>query len=387
MDAANKKGDVLCPPRGRPPCGLLGTFEPWVKDQIDKWRPDNKGWGPITIHHELIRVRTIEEHLIPCIKSIADYLRAQGRTRPYRRENALPDSKLMIGKYAHDVWQMDAEGNKTVASIGRMTFINVKDTYSKVYAQSLPVPCLRSQSHATVADYQLALRLAWSEFGMNRCLQVDHESIYYDNTHLSPFPTKMHLWLKGMGLKMILTPKGKPYRQGAAERCHQTLDRQICHHHGCVDYGDFLLRCQVRRKAVNEYLPCRMLNNKAPLQVYSEAKHSGRTYRIEIEEELFDEQLVINYLGSCTGWQRKIDANQCLQLGGQRYYLSKSVIGQEVEITVDKSTRLIIFSIPHSQQTQWRLPIKGCTFESLAGSITQHINWVKEHQVALNFNG
>jgi hypothetical protein len=363
----------------------LGTFPPWVRELIDQWRPDENGWGAITLRAELLQQAQARPSDVPSVKTIANYLHRAGRTRPYRKGNGLPDTTMIIGESAHEVWQMDAEGNKTIAELGRVSFINIKDTYSKVYAQALPKWCQARQSHASLADYQLALRLAWTEFGMNQRLQVDHESIYYDNTHLNPYPTKMHLWLLGMGVQMVFTPKGKPYRQGAAERSHQTLHRQICHHHGCETQQQFLQRCQQRRRALNEYIPCRMLGDQSPLQKYPEARKSKRLYKMEQEKEIYRKQLALNYLEQCPGWQRKIDANHCIQIGGHRYYLSGSKTGVEVQIQVHAQKGTVQIRHPGQNQLTWELPVRGIDFKDLAGTLKEQIKWRDQNQVALGY--
>lgn len=48
-----KRGDCLNPKLGRPKTGLLGTFAVEIKSLIDNYRPNNKGWGAVTIKTEL----------------------------------------------------------------------------------------------------------------------------------------------------------------------------------------------------------------------------------------------------------------------------------------------------------------------------------------------
>ena len=48
-----KRGELLNPKMGRPKIGILGSFDPRIKDLIDEYRPEPKGWGAVTIKTEL----------------------------------------------------------------------------------------------------------------------------------------------------------------------------------------------------------------------------------------------------------------------------------------------------------------------------------------------
>ncbi len=122
---------------------------------------------------------------------------------------------------------MDAEGNKKVAGLGTVCMINLKDVFSKTYVGCLPLVFEKSCNHPQKAHYQRLMRLAFLEFGMNRHLQVDHESVFFDNQSASPFPTELHLWLTGLGIEVCYRPKGKPQKQGMVERSHQTMHQQV----------------------------------------------------------------------------------------------------------------------------------------------------------------
>lgn len=364
----------MCPLRGRPAKGLLSSFPPWIYRQIDQWRPGDAGWGPITIRaelHQLVLQRGCQTK-VPSVKAIANYLRAHGRTRSYRRSSTLADTSLDIGQHPHDVWQLDAEGNKPVNGIGTIAQLNIKDTFSKVYVQSYPWLAANKRSHPRRVDYQLALRLAWTEFGMNDALQVDHDSVYYDNTHISPFPTPFHLWLEGLGIQLIFTPKGKPYRQGAAERSHQTLDTQICQGQTFTNWRGLWKRSQQRRFALNNYIGCRMFNDQAPLQYYPNARHSGRSYDIAKEESIFDQDRVYRYLAKLGTWQRKFNSNRSVQLGGQKYFIRQAQPEQECNIYFHAPSAELIFQYPDDKNEIARKKIKGLDWKTLSKGIEQH---------------
>ena len=337
-------------------------------------RPEVGGWGAITLRVELEQDPGLAGQALPSVRSINSYLKDRKRVRPYRKPSTLPDTQLIIGRHAHDVWQMDAEGNKRVSGIGTVSMINVKDTFSRTYVQSYPLALASAHNHPKKEDYQRVLRLAWMEFGMNNTLQLDHESVFFDNTHDSPFPTPFCLWLIGLGVHIIYTPGGKPFKQGVVERSHQTMHSQVCQNKTYQDHAHLFCACQSRRKQLNFHIPCRTLNGQAPLQVHPEAKHSAKYYCPSREHEIFDVEKVYQYLAHCKSWYRKVDSNQTVGLGKKQYFLRYSKPGMELAIDFDLQTRQFIFK-NENQQVIGQLEPKGLKYQNLSGDIQAFIAW------------
>ena len=85
----------------------------------------------------------------------------------------------------------------------------------------------RASRHPNTADYQLVFRLAASEWGLPDRLAVDRDSVFYDNTAKSPFPTRFHLWLLALEIDLVLGTPGRPTERGTTERSHQTWAQQV----------------------------------------------------------------------------------------------------------------------------------------------------------------
>ena len=64
---------------------------------------------------------------------------------------------------------------------------------------------------------------------------------------------------------------------------------------------------------------------------FPEARHSGRPYRLEWEEELLDMQRVADYLANGR-WYRRVSSQGQVAVGGHLYHLGKAYARQEVEI-------------------------------------------------------
>ena len=163
---------------GRPPGTALGTFPPAVRELLRAWRTAHPGWGPKTLRAEL--AVALPEQPLPSRASIARWLRATGLTRRYERHQALPQAPHHAAQAPHEVWQLDAQGAQHVAGVGQVALINLVDVCSK--AKLLSYPCWlgaqRTERHPTTDDYQVALRLAFCEWGLPDRLAVDHDSVF-----------------------------------------------------------------------------------------------------------------------------------------------------------------------------------------------------------------
>lgn len=330
---------------GRPKCGALGSFGSEIGDTIRRWRQENPGWGPLTLLAELERHAGFEGEKLPSRTTIARFLAEEELVFGKEPSVELPQSKTVKAGSAHQVWEMDARGYEYIPDVGVVTLIHLNDRFS--HARLLSYPCWLGQSrverHAKSADYQTSLRLAFMEWGLPATIQVDHESVFYDNTSRSPFPTRLHLWLVAMGISLTLIRTGQPKDQAMTERSHQLWYRQVVQGHTFADWSTLYAALEKRRSFLNHHLPCRSLGNQPPLVAYPGATHSGISYHLEIEAEQLELDRVYRYLAQGR-WFRRISQSGTLSLGRQIYYLGAKWKRQQAEITFDSDTCHFLFS-------------------------------------------
>jgi len=370
---------------GRPPTGALGTYPVVVRETLRAWRLAHPGWGPKTLRAELEADEGFQGQPLPRRSSIANFLKEQDLTRPYARHSELPQLEARTARAPHEEWEMDARGHQYVPDVGVIALINVNDVFSKV--KLISYPCWlgekRASRHPTTEDYQLTLRLAFTEWGLPERLAVDHDSVFYDNASPSPFPTRLHLWLLALGVALTFGRKGCPTDQGLTERSHQTWYHQVLEGQTFPSWQALQQALNTRRTFLNEQLPCSTLGDVPPLMACPDARRPRRFYRPEWEKELLDLSCVYRYLTQ-GHWFRQGSNVGTVSLGGHVYYLGKHWQHQEVEITFGLQDQHLIFRTADGQHTKPLSP-QGLTAADLMGEL-EPLAGFDSFQLALPFS-
>ena len=325
---------------GRPKRGSLSSYPAELRDTILRWRQAHPGWGAETLVAELKQHPCFSGQKVPSVASINRFLQERNFIPERQKQVELPESQSQPSGSAHDVWEMDAQGYTFIPDVGMVALININDRVS--HLRLLSYPCFlgskRVKRHANTVDYQVALRLAFMQWGRPIVLQVDHESIFFDNKTKSPFPTVLHLWLCALGIQLTFGRLGRPTDQGMTERSHQLWSQQVLQGQQFADWEALYDALQERRDFLNEHLPCASLNRKPPLVASPQARFSGRPYRPEYEADMLDLDLVYTYLAKGK-WFRRVAANGIISLGGQIYYVGTKWHRQQVEVCFDADTQ------------------------------------------------
>jgi hypothetical protein len=219
-------------------------------------------------HPDLTGVR------LPSRASIGRWLQQQGRTRPYQRHSRLPTPLPVVVSQPHQVWQMDAQGQTTVPLVGRVALLNLNDRASHV--RLLVYPCLlgktRAERQVRGEDYQLALRLAFTDWGLPQRVQTDHGRALADPHTASPFPTRLHLWLLALGVELVFTRLARPTDQAMTERFHRLWSAHCLLGQPYPTWQALYGALRRHRDFLNHHLPCASLDNRPPLRVFPAAR-------------------------------------------------------------------------------------------------------------------
>jgi transposase InsO family protein len=360
--------------------GPLSTSPPLLRETVRQLRRDHPGWGPLTILAALKADPSWADAGLPSRARVAAFLKAEGYTRRYQRHSLLPQSPRPDLHAPHDEWQLDAQGVTLVAGVGKVMLINAVDVVSRVKVESYPSV---GTTNPPAADYFLALRRAFLAHGLPARISLDHGTVFFDNTTTSPFPTRLHLWLIALGIDVSFIRPRCPTDQAIIERTHQTMSKQALEGQSWRDGEALWAGLDARRDGLNRRMPTQVLGQRAPLQAFPEAAHSGREYRPEWEEALLDLDRVDRYLARGR-WFRQIRSNGLIQLGGYGYYLGKRLAGQAVEIIFDPDSRHL-FCQPETKQVAVAVAIQGMRVEDLMGELAGIVR-LPSYQLALPFS-
>lgn len=369
---------------GRPATGAMGTFPPMVQEAVRVWRQAHPGWGPLTLRLELEDAQALQGQSLPSRTTIAYWLKERGLTRRYERHQDLPQPPPTSVQSPHERWELDAQGYVKVPELGIVSLINLNDLFSKVKLISYPCWLGEQQAsrHPTTEDYQLVFRLAASEWGLPDGLAVDRDSVFYDNSSKSPFPTRFHLWVVAQGVALIIGPPHRPTERGMTERSHQTWTQQVLSGQAFAVWQALRNALRRRRDFLNERLPCSTLDGVPPLVAHPEARRPRRLYRPEWEADLLDLSRVYTYLGQGR-WFRKGSNVGAVSLGAQVYVLGRDWVRKETEITFDPTDQHLVFYAPDGELRK-RLPIKGISRTELMGELGPLVH-IDQFQLALPF--
>jgi len=348
---------------GRPAAGALATAPAEMKDALLELRESHPGWGAQTLRLEIARETRFAGLVLPSRARIAAYLKEQKKVRKYAHHQDLPEPKVSQLQRPHQEWEMDAQGVTTVAGLGKVSVINILDVYSHLSVDSHA--CLNA-SHPRSEEYQRVLRRAFMRYGLPEQISLDHDSAFYDNKSASPFPSFIHLWLLALGVQVRFIHKRPPLEHARIERHHQTIAGQVMDDQACADITELQRKLQARMLFLNQEYPTLALNGLPPLQVFSQARHSGRIYSPELEEQTLNMQQVYAYLHAGR-WFRQISSVGTFSLGGYCYNATTRFAEQTLEITFDAQTRKLV-CLPEKSTLAFQLDLQGLTKSVLIGN-------------------
>lgn len=345
MVSKSEKKESLISIIGRPKTEPCQTFSKTMRDRILALRSIHEGWGAQTIYDHLL---TEIERPIPSVHSIYRLLKQQEHIRPYQKHRPLDSRQRLNVETAHQCWEMDDKGADDYKGIGYIGIINIKDVLHSVHLTALAFSLEHSRCHLNTNNYRTALRMAFMHYGLPEQIQADHGSLFYENQNASPFPTRLHLWLLGLGITLRWSRQGRPTDQAQVERSHEVLHKQMIQAEDYLNLAHFQDHLNERRAYLNR--------NKLDLI-------SPRSYNPLCESSCFDAHRILTYLSN-REWFRKVSSVKTLSLGGQIYYLKTVRPYSEARITCEGDQ--LLFHFVKEQIIEGdicvRLPIKGISY-------------------------
>lgn len=360
--------DEISSRMGRPRKGAMSQFPEVIFRQVKSWRMDYRGWGGRTIQCEFSVDIRWQSEKIPSSSTINRYLKQSGFIAARDKGEPLPFIPKIEATRAHDLWQIDGQGNEHLQGVGYVSMLNIKDVVSSLYVGIYPAQLANPKSHPTTQHYQAAIRSGAIYCGLPKQVQTDHASVFYDNTSKSPFPTLFSLWLVALGVEPIFSRIHRPQDQGKVEKAHQTVWRQLSRQTPYCNWEHFYEKCQQRKTWLNQHFASNATTNKPPLIANPQAKHSGRTYHPSIEPDLLKLDRVYDYLEKGRWW-RRISKDGTFSLGKQVYYLPGVKPKALAEIHFRKMDQSLLICLDN--ELCFKSKIKGISLIDLMGDQQQ----------------
>jgi transposase len=370
---------------GRPKAGSLSTYPADLRATLLRWRQQHPGWGAKTLLAELAADERFKRQKLPGLRSINRFLQEHQWVPANEPHISLPQPTSSSPQATHEEWEIDARGHEYIPEVGVVELINLNDCYSHV--RLLSYPCVLGQQRLSrrpsTKDYQVVLRLAFSEWGLPVRLSSDHHRLFYEPKSKSPFPTRLHLWLTSLGISLSFGRFSQPTDQAITERSHQLWDRQVLQGQTFPDWASLFHHLHQRRQFLNYQLPCASLGEVPPLVAHPEALTNPRLYRPEWEVELLDLTRIHAYLAQGR-WFRKVSNVGTFSLGGYVYGLGQTWANSQIEITFDPTDVQFLVQADDGQLIKRFFP-KGLSTDELLGELNPLVN-LPAFQLALPFS-
>jgi transposase InsO family protein len=332
-----------------------------VVDRAIAIKHDYYGRGALSVKIDL-EDEFGHQHLIPSRSSLSRLFKGRAEVQRYEPNRPLPQTNQSKGSAVHELWQIDDMGAEQYAGVGYAGMLNVKDVFSRVQSGTYLILYQHCRQHPSTKDYVHLLRRAFTDYGMPKNIQADHGSLFHENNSKSPFPTRLHLWLVGIGIHFQHSRTYKPTDQAVIERTHQTMHKQLVRKTPYQSLEALQQTADERRNKLNTRIPCSGLDNKTPMDSNPQAIHSGKFYQLDKESQLFNPERVNTFLEKLE-WFRIVSKDNTFSLGKQVYYDNKLTPKTQIRIIFDASTqRLNCYNINELVAT---VPIKGISYNEL----------------------
>ena len=275
---------------------------------IIKQRQKNGSWGPKKIRARLIRDGFTDPPGVATIGRIlqrAGFSEAKGRGRP-RRWNPAPIESQALKP--NDIWTVDFKGWWRAGDGQRCEPLSVVDLFSRY------ILCLRPLKRRGVKDVRPVFEQLFARYGLPQTIRSDNGSPFAAIT--APYGlTRLSAWWRSLGVALERIEPGHPEQNGAHERMHGNIAREI-EARPAATWEQEARRLEQWRIQYNLERPHEALKMKVPGDLYRRS-----TRRLE-------------HTSPCSyPWGnllRRVKKDGCICLQGRIVYLSEALSRQTV---------------------------------------------------------
>lgn len=189
--------------------------------EIIRVRNNRRSWGGKKIRPLLLR--KFPEEKVPTSRTIDRILDRCGLTckRHKRPKKSLPDaSQLVKPTRCNEVWTVDFKGWWYTQDKTRCEPLTIRDEYSRFI---IDIVALRYTHTDIIKD---CFRNCFDKYGLPNYIRSDNGTPFATMTALCGL-SKLSVWWLRLGIMPNRIPPGCPYKNGAHERLHKDMKREL----------------------------------------------------------------------------------------------------------------------------------------------------------------
>ena len=381
------------PPRGRPMHGILASFDAEVRAQAIAVKRTHPRWGAARVKLELEQLPVLQAKRLPSRSRLATAFHqlcpeAVGRHEP----RSAPTSAPPLARAVHEVWQIDHQEKHALGDGTLATVCNVRDPVgaAMLMSRAFSTRTPKRWRKLTTEEVQTVLRQAFDEWHTLPDSVLTDNELGLVGAPQDRFPSRLTLWLRGLGIVHQRIRPHRPTDQPQIERNHRTLDNLTGDVARRTDLLTFQAALDHERQVYNQTFPCRAsdCHGQPPLTAHPALLQPRRPYPPDGELAVFDLQLVFDYLATFT-FARHISSQGHLTLGQTAYYMSNAHFGKNVWVRCDPVTQeWLVYersqpTDPTTQVLLARLKIRRLDTQTLTGRTPQPVHLAQPLQLSL----
>ena len=317
-----------------------------VRSEILSLREKHPTWGPRKIR--AIMKRESRSRTLPAASTIGEILRREGCVRPRRRKHhpvgLSINSVLTSARNPNDVWTADFKGEFRLESGSYCYPLTVQDLSSRYLIGTTAL------SSTAFIPVQIAFARHFEEYGLPRVIRTDNGIPFASPLAVGQLSRLSVWWLK-LRIRPERIRPAHPQENGKHERMHKTLKAEATRPPSAT-LSQQQTRLDRFRREYNTERPHESLNQETPASCY---QHSARSYEESPEPFAYPAHFDSRYVAR----------NGMIHFKGKRFFLSESLIGEEV-------------GLEEIEDQLWRVdfgPLTLGSFDVASNTLVHDVRW------------
>ena len=358
--------------RGRGPSGLLAGIDARVRATALRLKRAHPGWGADRVMIELQDDQRLRKLRLPHRSQLTAFFKrcCPDCVKTYRPAPA-PVARPAAATGVHEQWQLDCQEGLRLRNGHVATLCNIRDPVgaAMIASQAFQVTTARHWRKLSWTEVRQVLRSAFCEWKtLPDSVQTDNE-LGLAGAPTDLFPSRLTLWLMGLGIKHRFIRPGQPTDQPHIERAHRTLDGLALGGQALANRVRLQRSLDAERVVYNQRFPARASDcaGRPPLVAHPELLCPRRPYQVEWELALFEIQRVYAYLATFV-FTRKVNSGGQISLGRVLYSLGRKFAGQCVKVRFDPARQEWVSTTTSESEDQViRRPLQSLDIQELTG--------------------